>query len=471
MVAVRHGVIGHLGRGTLMLALLLVPQLALAANHYVRAGAVGTGSGADWTNAYTNLPTALVRGDTYYVANGTYEPHTFKDAVSGASVITVKGATALDHGTATGWLPSHGVDVAPAVFTSTASTGGNVFVFITGRYTIDGGTRSTLMSGYGFKLDITQGGCTGGCHSVFFDRNATLGDITIRHTEINGFGQSSTIDHVGLNICSATLPNGYTNLTFQYLYLHDFGVGGPIGSCHIAGMLLEQSVITRNKSTPAAHSEAISDAGSSNVTIRYNQFLDIQGTGFIVNLAAGGPWTANNWAIYGNVFAFSEGNPYGSSIGGDGVIACINNNICDNWLIYNNTFVNIQGVGTGGPTSSARIGNWGNGTGWVVQNNIWYNCANAKHLNVVTADYNYYINTAHIVETHEQTSPTADPFVNWPSNNFRLQAYTNPGVILPSPYDLTPDGVKRDIAGWDRGAYQFGTRTRAPRSPTNVILR
>ena len=38
-----------------------------AANHYVRPGAAGNGSGNDWTNAYTALPgSTLARGDTYF---------------------------------------------------------------------------------------------------------------------------------------------------------------------------------------------------------------------------------------------------------------------------------------------------------------------------------------------------------------------------------------------------------------------
>src|SRR5215470_3950389 len=54
-----------------------------AANHYVRAGATGSGTGADWTNAFTDLPASLVRGDLYYVAAGTYKPHLFGDSDSG----------------------------------------------------------------------------------------------------------------------------------------------------------------------------------------------------------------------------------------------------------------------------------------------------------------------------------------------------------------------------------------------------
>src|ERR1700719_155540 len=78
-----------------------------AANHYVRSDATGTGTGNDWANAYTSLPATLSRGDTYYIASGSYPSHKFGDLVSGTSVITVKKATVADHGASTGWNDSY----------------------------------------------------------------------------------------------------------------------------------------------------------------------------------------------------------------------------------------------------------------------------------------------------------------------------------------------------------------------------
>src|SRR6478672_8702003 len=76
---------------------------AQTATHYVRQGASGTGTGDDWTNAYPNLPGTLTRGDTYYVADGSYGNPVFDDPESGTLVITIKKATITDHGTDTGW--------------------------------------------------------------------------------------------------------------------------------------------------------------------------------------------------------------------------------------------------------------------------------------------------------------------------------------------------------------------------------
>src|SRR3989304_8100596 len=58
-------------------ATLFVSPL-FAASHYVRSGASGSGNGSDWTNAYTTLPSSLIRGDVYYVAGGTYSGRTFR---------------------------------------------------------------------------------------------------------------------------------------------------------------------------------------------------------------------------------------------------------------------------------------------------------------------------------------------------------------------------------------------------------
>src|SRR4030067_9598 len=78
---------------------------------YIRAGASGNGSGSDWTNAKTSL-TGLVRGNTYYLADGSYASFAFGVANSGSSYINIYKATASDHGTETGWDPSYGDGVA-----------------------------------------------------------------------------------------------------------------------------------------------------------------------------------------------------------------------------------------------------------------------------------------------------------------------------------------------------------------------
>ena len=71
---------------------------SLAANHYVTSTGAGSKNGSDWANAYQGFPASLTRGDNYYIAAGTYGGYTFNTPNSDSSVITIKKATASDHG-------------------------------------------------------------------------------------------------------------------------------------------------------------------------------------------------------------------------------------------------------------------------------------------------------------------------------------------------------------------------------------
>ena len=96
-----------------ILLVLLINCLSLvsytfAADHYVREDATGDNSGSDWTNAFTQLPSTLVRGDTYYIADGNYGSYTFNDATAGSTYIYIKKAIIANHGTDVGWNNSYG---------------------------------------------------------------------------------------------------------------------------------------------------------------------------------------------------------------------------------------------------------------------------------------------------------------------------------------------------------------------------
>ena len=122
---------------TLLLMLLVLGTVsAEAANHYVRAGASGNGS--DWANACADFTgpcaeASLVRGDTYYVADGTYAPRTFSTPASNNLVITIKKATVSNHGTETGWDITYG--------NGQATFAGQIH-FTTSNWVFDGVTRN-----------------------------------------------------------------------------------------------------------------------------------------------------------------------------------------------------------------------------------------------------------------------------------------------------------------------------------------
>src|SRR5688572_7568629 len=159
---------------------------------YVRAGATGLGNGSDWNNAFGSLPATLVRGATYYIADGNYSRYTFDDPVSGTQVITIKKATVADHGTSTGWQNTFGDGTA--VFTPGIQFQSSYYVF-------DGQTRGAdWRSGYGFKID-GSGGSESRIIMVGLPFSTSYRDINIRYTEIAGSGrQDDSINDRGIQV-------------------------------------------------------------------------------------------------------------------------------------------------------------------------------------------------------------------------------------------------------------------------------
>lgn len=435
-------------RMLLVLSLFAIPSLSLAANHYVRAGATGLADGSDWSNAFTALPATLIRGDTYYIADGNHPSYSFSTPVSGTALITIKKATISDHGTGIGWNNTFGA--SQAVFA-------NEIQFTTSNWVFDGQTRTTRKSGHGFKIDNSVAPVD---KSIWLF--GAVSNITIRYTEVQGEGINGTN-----NIREFYSIDGASNVTISYSYIHDTSCT-PIVSSEINGFTLEYSTIARNDSDPVCHSEGIADQGSDNVIVRYNVFEDIEGTGQIVVLNRGGPSIcADNWDIYGNVFMYHPGNPYNREGNGNGAFAVISNECANNWRIYNNSFINLKF----GLSPNARIAfSASTGTNRQIFNNLWYDCREAAHGGTYTADSNYYILTAfNVGETNAQTNPATDPFLNWGNDDFHLSRATDAGIILQVPFNLDPEGIIRGADGtWDRGAFEFGGTVIRPEPPTNL---
>ena len=165
----------------------------------MRQGATGGGSGTDWTNAYPNLPSALARGDTYWIADGSYGSYTFDDPLGGTSVITTRKATAASHGTNTGWNDTYGDGQA---------TFGEM-TFAHGYYVIDGARRNESnwadSSAYGIRisgsvyssrLNSSSGQCADNLTLRYVDVGATVGGGASGANDtpaiyLGGFGQGS----------------------------------------------------------------------------------------------------------------------------------------------------------------------------------------------------------------------------------------------------------------------------------------
>lgn len=445
-------------KGFIILALFIlsvIPGLADAAVHYVRAGASGNGS--DWSNAMGNLPATLVRGDTYYIAAGSYGSQTFNDALAGATYIYIKKATAADHGTATGWNSTY---AGTATFSN--------LKFSKGYYDIDGkvgGGPGSWTSGHGFKITSAASG-TGKLITV---DNVT--GIRIRHAEIyfnNLVGASTTTASGDLIYAVA----GGNDILVQYCWLHDSArtIFYPIKWNNIT---FEYNRMERNgvNWSSGNHSEIFSSRQVSNVTVRYNHILDWKSTG---GLMFGGVVSSvaksisQNLYIYGNVFEWTKN--WGNTAN-NGAIGSWSHS----WMgiqtarIYNNTFVNIT---DSNPSDAASIFPIGNLTDVIVQNNLFYN-ANPRAIKG-SHNYNWFNSDSH-GETGAQVS-TSNPFMNYSGKDYRLAAPTQNVNALASPFNMDMFGAARGKDGiWDRGAYEFGAATTTvkpvPAVPTSLTVK
>jgi hypothetical protein len=469
----------------LLLLLATVPGLG-ATCHVVTSSGSGSHSGADWNNAFAGLPGSLTRGDTYYLADGSYGSYIFN--TSGSTAITILKATASDNCTNTGWnLATMGS--GRATFTQWNEGGSSG-----GHYTLNGviGTfnNSSLPTAGSFGIFLDGSACHSGslgrCVELDGQENQNFQSVTFSYVEIQGTGATSsansntpddlvyyggsnglTLDHIFLHdsSCDFTFGYGSTNLTVQYSYFYkNWGAG----SCH--------GQVSWNGST------------HTNPVWRYNTFRTIEGTAIITAATAGGGTSLSGLKMYGNTFYWGgSGDKASYQCLGNGLISCVNSGVaCSNITFYNNTIVGFPADNSnGGPASCGASGagfyddgsaTW---TGLIEQNNIWYgnntSSRAGSHIGGVTEDHNSYLNnpdsgsgTADVVNGNAQ-----NPFVSWTGNgdlNANLTADSsdvNNWLSLPSPFDIDPNGTTRST---DRGAYQYGGGTsQGPQPPTELV--
>ncbi|MDP2941521.1 MAG: right-handed parallel beta-helix repeat-containing protein, partial [Candidatus Omnitrophota bacterium] len=278
-------------------AILAVSQAAQGADHCVRAGAAGSDTGVDWINAYTALPDVLVRGDTYYVAEGDYPQLRIDDDVNGNLWIYIKKATPSAHGPGTGWTDSYGDGQAvfPKILiraSSHVTTGGNI--------EIDGVTGSGT-SGHGFCIRNSDD-TVSLFHVQYYYFEGNSGNIILRHTEIchTNYILDDGADGVYINAASPDLHD----FTFSHLYIHDVSRNGFTFTAG-SNYLVEHCVLARNHNTAVTHAQGMQITNCHNVTVRYCWFEDIRGTAHIALI--GTNVTASNMYVYRNIFFNNDG--------------------------------------------------------------------------------------------------------------------------------------------------------------------
>lgn len=411
---------------------------------YVRAGASGSASGDDWTNAYTSLPSTLTRGTTYYIADGTYAGYTFDDAASGTTVTEIRKATAADHGTSTGWSGTYGD--GQAEFTGQLA-------FTTGYWLVNGVTGGGAINGwagsFGFKVTETDDGTA----ILAIGRSGSAPHVTVQHIDLVGKGSLSSSGGSASND-GVDIHNGDS---FTLSYWRMTGIGRCPFFVSPSNMVVEHGYVVSyfgagEVSGDGAHSEIASiwNFGGSigDVTFRYNLFAHVVSTGGIM-------WdnssnTSATCRIYGNTFYKPSGATWESS--GNGCIGGWTGGVgaeeCHNLKVYNNSFVNLGSQRVFTDFLSIFSGN-------DAKNNMFYNCSYVDYSCFNTHDYNHYINSG---GTHSETNGTSatsgSPFVDYVALDFQLSSATTTGTTLSAPYTTDPLGNTRGTGTWDRGAFE-----------------
>ena len=423
------------------------PHAAFSAGseHLRRAFSHGNGSGSDWSNQAAWSALSFTRGNVYYLADGGYGGKTLSTAVSGTTLITIKKAIESDHGSGTGWSSAFGD--GQAAFTGAIN-------ITTGYWMFDGqigGGPGSWSSGFGFKITVTDDATA----LVEVGRNTTANNVTVKHIEMIGKGSVSTSGGGDSNDAIAAWDAD--NLTVSYCYMH--GIGRCPFFMSPNGFVAEYNYIGSYFASVAVHSEVASiwAIGQSvgDCTFRYNLFAHSSGTGGIMWDNSSNPSSHLNF--YGNVVYKPAGDSWDNENGFLGGWTGASGEQCRNFLVYNNTFINVDYL----PLSTFPTVFSGN----VVKNNLFYNCASPNFAVFPTHDYNHFINSGGTHSESNGTSATSgDPFVNYVGLDFRLSANTAAGTNLGSPYNVDPLGATRTT--WTRGAYEYGGVPSPTPSPT-----
>jgi hypothetical protein len=484
--------------GTLLFILLSCFGIssARATCHTVSPAGSGAMTGADWNNAYAGLPSTLVRGDIYYLADGFYGNHlSLSTPNSGTTTIELRKAQSYDHGQlsascsnassiGTGWSTA-AMGSGQAAW---QSTGSGAIVNISSGYWIfngngqNAGTNEVGCGGVyanppsamtgpaptpsacGIRIDdstctaTATDGCDGGVGVMYG------GGPGIVWESVEWFGQGLNQDGNNNSETYFWFAGGGSlgNVTISHSYLHNASTtyltvvsggwtNGSFDHNYVWG-LFDGSV---------NHGEAIQLQGSnSNDAVHHNLFRDQQTNGDMVAVMSG---TQSNMSFYDNADICSTGGNSTSCRHNDGVIGCFNSQTCSNYLIYNNTFSFPANCGwnvTGGPSTLT------------VKNNLWYNCASVTMTGGSnTLDYNSFLNSSQsAVGSHDVSSSSApNPFVSVGTGNPALSSDNvlwNSRVSLGSPYD-TNDLCTGAALTSDRGACQSSGLV--PAAPTGLV--
>lgn len=430
------------------------PDVALGQEFCVRAGASGAGTGLDWVNAYPSLPSTLVRGATYFLADGAYGPYRFDDAASGTTAITIRKATKDAHGPSTGWQDSFGDGVAQ--WTSVE--------FATSHWVFDGvtgGGPGAWTSGFGYLFASSAG-----TDVNYVTLAGGIENITIRHASFIQNGDTEQTTARANAIYNATTVN---DSRFEYLHVDNisglpfflrFGTGNII-QFNWTGNICGMSVADVDQ-----HCEALVMHGLNDLHFRWNYIGESPSSGGFVKNASS---ESSAVRIYGNIFR--RGFP----------VQC-NTGTCRDWRVFNNTFVTDITGPLGGDGTWIGLLNYNNlmyggyanpivgthGSNWF--SNLVGNSCEMK----ASASENVCISClAGCDSISEKTNPFVDITGHTPDDFGIAQAVvalvgidvcTLDACTGEKRYNLDAWGRNRVSDGWTRGAFGYHSGPQPPSS-------
>jgi hypothetical protein len=465
----------RLGVCALLLFTFLLGTKAIAADFYVVKDCQFNGNGSSWScassqggaGAFNELPKPGTQyacgydagtwtlGATYYIAGSetVYRGTCIGRNKTGSGVITIKKATISDHGTDIGWQTKYGTLQAVLGTLSLDAS------MITG-VSITGGSRDGLRSGYGFKFVGAVGNNTA---DILGNSN-----LSVEYVEMTSPNTPIMDNCIDLALCtSRAISTGGSNISVSKSYIHD--IATPFLFVGASNVTISDCIVERNDSVSAHHSEGIAiNGGSTNMTIKNNIWIDIEGTAFFSFMNQG---THKNINIYNNLSYYTN-NATQTGVG-NGWFTCTNTGtVCEDVNIYNNTLINLYGL-----SSSVNLGAGGAASNWKVKNNLWWcsgQCAPAYNTssNEITYDKNWYggikYNTS---ENNAINGGTFNPFQNAQSYDYSLASNSTAllvGINLGEPFNYDFLYYLRPTNGpWYVGAY--GMKSSSQLTPPPVV--
>lgn len=437
-----------------IILLFALPCLALGANYTVSPTGSGSKNGSNWENCMDWSTMSFVRGNTYYLVDGTYAGKLLDTATSGSTYITIRKATTANYTDVTdttGWVSTMGD--GQVVF-STEVSYSTIMRFKSDYWIIDGvsgGGYGSWTSGHGIKFDSPT---ADGLVAIELSMSAggpsdrvDVNYVTLSHIEMDG---SPNGDYGNAAINATASGASFSYITIDHCYIHDWSAQ-PIYFINIDNLTFNQNyLLANNESEDTFHGQSFQLQNSTNMVFANNLVGNVAGTSYIGFYEGGTSNTHDGNDIYGNVF-FRESGWTGAT-GGNGIIGTIANPICKNLRIYNNSFINLEAVY---PINIATTSNHDN---VLVKNNLFYLITNFDGFGgVASLDYNWFeygVTPSAPTDSHIQNGTNGfNPVPNWASISFALVSNTDAGVNLGSPYNIDAAVITRTT--WSRGAYEY----------------